>query len=54
MKELVKSNVNENFLNEVSPLCENNCDSVERCNKHCDGQGTTNESVSSKEDDIIF
>jgi len=55
MKELVKPNANEDFLNEVSALCELECSQgAVPCNKHCSGQGTSNESVSSKDDEIIF
>jgi hypothetical protein len=54
MKELIKPNVNENFLNEVSALCEIDCNGpVIPCNKYCQGKGTVNESVG-EDDDIIF
>jgi len=55
MKELVKPNVNENFLNEVSPFeeCGTNCSNPETfCNKDC-GSGATNKSTDEK-DEIIF
>jgi len=55
MKELVKPNVNEKFLNEVSPFdeCGTNCAPPSiYCNKWCN-DGATNKSTDEK-DDIIF
>jgi hypothetical protein len=57
MKELIKPNVNENFLNEVSAFCEPDCETncntpTAPCNKACSG-GATNKSTDEK-DEIIF
>jgi hypothetical protein len=52
MKELIKPNVNEDKLNEVTELCEVDCNQTS-CNKHCIGTGTVNQSIS-EENDIIF